>query len=126
MADTAPGASGNPSTAEVLEALSDGPAPDVSLPPQLIESDIDRQRSYAHLVGLQQHYSHKSQWSYFLMAMMLGMIGFQSFLLFKVGAAQWTFAEYDWLLPALLVQNLAQIAGLCVIVVQALFKDVQS
>lgn len=126
MSDEAVKTDALPSTAEVLGSLSDAPPPETALAPQLLESDIDRQRSYAHLVGLQRHYSHKSQWSYFLMVMMLGMIAFQSFLLYKVGAQQWTFAQYEWLLPALLVQNLAQIAGLCVIVVQALFKDVGS
>lgn len=112
-----------PSTQDVLNVISDAPS-QASLPAELLDSDIDKQKSYAHLVGLQRHYQHKSKWSYFLMVMMLGMIGFQSFLLWKVGAGDWNFVAYNWLLPALLVQNLAQIAGLCVIVVQALFKDV--
>lgn len=111
-----------PSTEEVLESLSAAPL-DASLLQQRLQPDIEEQKGYARLVGLQRHYRHKSQWSYFLMVMMLGMIGFQSFLLWKVGTGAWNFATYDWLLPALLVQNLAQIAGLCVIVVQALFKD---
>jgi hypothetical protein len=116
-----------PSTQDVLASLSADPPPQATLPQELISSDIDKQRSYAHLVGLQRHYRHKSQWSYFLMAMMLIMIGFQSFLLWMVGSEQWTFINHgEWLLPGLLVQNLAQIAGLCVIVVQALFKDVGS
>jgi hypothetical protein len=40
-----------------------------------------------------------------------------------VGVDVWSFTKYEWLLPALLVQNLAQIVGLAVFVVKALFKD---
>jgi hypothetical protein len=51
------------------------------------------------------------------------MVGYQSFLLYKVGTGAWDFSKYQWLLPSLLVQNLAQIVGLAVFVVKALFKD---
>jgi hypothetical protein len=86
-------------------------------------ASIEGRRAFEHLQGLKRHYSHKSKWSYFLMVAMSVMIWFQSYLLYKVGTGQWNFTQYDWLLPALLVQNLAQIAGLCLIVVKALFKD---
>ena len=56
----------------------------------------------------------------FLMAV---MIGFQSYLLVMVGQGKWDFTEYSWLLPALLAQNLAQVIGLAVFVVRALFSD---
>jgi len=112
-----------------LAAPADGPgAGPAYLPAPLLptssQADIERQRGYQHLLGLQRHYEHKSKWSYFLMAMMGFMLGFQSLLLWLVGAKIWDFTGYAWLLPALLAQNLAQIAGLCVIVVQSLFKDV--
>ena len=82
-----------------------------------------KQQEYAHLAGLQDHYKHKSFWSYFLMAVMAFMVGFQSYLLYMVGSEQWDFTKYAWLLPVLLVQNLAQIVGLAVFVVKALFKE---
>jgi hypothetical protein len=85
----------------------------------------DTQESYAHLQGLRDHYKHKGKWSYFLMLVMAGMIIFQSALLGLVGAGIWDFSAYQWLLPALLVQNLAQIIGLAVFVVKALFKEVR-
>lgn len=118
-----------PYRATSLPAAADAPAAGLTYPAAPLvqasaQADIERQRGYQHLLGLQRHYEHKSKWSYFLMAMMAGMLGFQSLLLGLVGAGTWTFIGYDWLLPALLVQNLAQIAGLCVIVVQSLFKDV--
>jgi hypothetical protein len=116
-----------PSFAAAADAVSARESlafPGAPLMPASAQADIDRQRGYQHLLGLQRHYEHKSKWSYFLMAMMAGMLGFQSLLLGLVGAGTWTFLGYDWLLPALLVQNLAQIAGLCVIVVQSLFKDI--
>jgi hypothetical protein len=84
---------------------------------------IKGQREYAHVLGLQSHYAHKRKWSWFLMAVMAFMIGFQSYLLLKVGTRAWDFTEYNWLLPLLLVQNLAQIIGLAVIVVKALFTN---
>jgi hypothetical protein len=111
-----------PSADAVQQSLS-GESLDPALLQQRLQPDVDQARAWENLRGLARHYRHKSVWSYFLMAMMLGMIGFQSVLLGMVGAGEWDFAAYEWLLPALLVQNLAQIAGLCVIVVQALFKD---
>ena len=133
MAEGPPGGASGPlpRAQEIIRAIEQAadaapPAPAVrTLAAGAAEGDADvlRQRSYAHLAGLQRHYRHKSQWSYFLMAMMFGMLAFQSFLLWKVGTGAWAFAEYEWLLPGLLIQNLAQIAGLCVIVVKALFKD---
>lgn len=57
------------------------------------------------------------------MLLMAGMIGFQSYLLVRVGQGAWSFADYNWLLPALLAQNLAQVVGLAVFVVKALFSD---
>ena len=86
---------------------------------------IGAQEDYEHLKGLRDHYRHKASWSRFLMLAMAFMIGFQSFLLWMVGGGHWTFAEYEWLLPALLVQNLGQVIGLAVFVVKALFKDLK-
>lgn len=89
-------------------------------------TSIEAQESYAHLQGLRDHYHHKKMWSWFIMALMAGMIGFQCYLLSKVGTNAWDFKAYEWLLPALLVQNLAQVVGLAVFVVKALFKDIRS
>jgi hypothetical protein len=85
---------------------------------------IESQISYAHLRGIQDHYRHKGRWSSFLMLLMCGMVVFQSTLLGLVGAGIWDFTRYDWLLPLLLGQNLAQIIGLAVFVVKALFKEI--
>ena len=90
------------------------------------EAAIKNERSYVHLKGLTDHYKHKGCWSYFLMFLMLLMIVFQSVLLGLVGGGIWTFEKYSWLLPALLAQNLAQIVGLAVFVVKALFKDMKA
>ena len=77
---------------------------------------------WIHLKGLQDHYWHKGIWSWFLMFLLSVMVGFQSFLLFKVGVGEWNFEAYNWLIPALLVQNLGQIIALAVIVVKSLFR----
>jgi hypothetical protein len=84
------------------------------------------QLEYAHLQGVRDHYRHKGKWSTFLMWVMAGMVVFQSVLLGLVGAGIWDFSAYDWLLPALLVQNLAQVIGLAVFVVKALFREIRS
>jgi predicted anti-sigma-YlaC factor YlaD len=89
------------------------------------KQSIDAQLEWEHLEGLRGHYKHKGRWSWFLMAVMAFMIGFQSYLLYKVGTKAWDFTSYDWLLPVLLAQNLAQIVGLAVFVVKALFKDLK-
>lgn len=84
---------------------------------------IESEERYEHLKGLREHYRHKGRWSNFLMLVMLGMVVFQSVLLGLVGAGIWDFSQYEWLLPLLLVQNLAQIIGLAVFVVKALFRE---
>jgi hypothetical protein len=56
--------------------------------------------------------------------MMAFMILFQSLLIWRVGVNAWLFEKYTWLLPALLVQNLAQVIGLALIVVRSLFKEI--
>lgn len=88
-------------------------------------ASIEGQEKYEHLKGLRDHYKHKGRWSNFLMGVMAAMVIFQSVLLGLVGAGVWDFSAYDWLLPALLVQNLAQIIGLAVFVVKALFRDMK-
>lgn len=87
------------------------------------ERSVESQEKYARLKGLEAHYRHRGHWSYFLMILMAGMVCFQSYLLVQVGQDNWDFTKYSWLLPALLAQNLAQIVGLAVFVVRALFTD---
>jgi len=87
---------------------------------------VKNERSYVHLRGLSAHYRHKGMWSYFIAFLMLLMIAFQSALLGMVGSGLWSFEKYTWLLPGLLVQNLAQVIGLAVFVVKALFKEIGS
>ncbi len=60
------------------------------------------------------------------MGAIAGMIVFQAVLLWKVGKGQLDFAKYEWLLPALLVQNLGQVVGLAVYAVRYLFSDITS
>lgn len=87
------------------------------------ESDfVAAEMGWVHLRGLQDHYWHKGIWSWFLMALLTGMICFQSILLWCVGLGIWDFTKYQWLLPALLVQNLGQIIALAYVVVKSLFR----
>lgn len=90
----------------------------------LYERSIKGERAYVHLRGLIDHYRHKKIWSKWILGLMVFMVGFQSVLLGLVGADIWSFDKYTWLLPALLVQNLAQVVGLAVLVVKSLFRDV--
>ena len=92
---------------------------------EFTSASIDNEKRYTHVRGLGDHYKHKGYWSLFLMFIMLLMLTFQCVLLGLVGAKIWDYKEYTWLLPALLVQNLAQIVGLAVFVVKSLFKDVE-
>ena len=87
-------------------------------------ASVQSQISYAHLTGIRDHYKHKGRWSYFLMAAIAAMLAFQSLLLVNVGLNVWNFQEYEWLLPALLVQNLAQVVGLAIWAVKYLFSDI--
>lgn len=85
---------------------------------------IQAQLKYAHLRGVQDHYRQKGRWSFFLMAAVGGMLLFQSGLLIFVGVGWLDFQKYEWLLPALLVQNLGQVIGLAVFAVKYLFSDI--
>jgi hypothetical protein len=116
-------AAATPVVAGPARAAAAGLAASALAPPPSADADVLRQRQWEDVLGRRGHYQHKGRWSWFLMAMMAGMLAFQSLLLGLVGADIWDFEGYEWLLPALLVQNLAQIAGLCVIVVKALFRD---
>ena len=83
---------------------------------------IFSEAQYVHLKGIADHYWHKGWWSWFMMLLLLSMVGFQFFLLWKVGTGRWDFTAYSWLLPVLLVQNLGQIIGLAFVVVRSLFR----
>ena len=87
---------------------------------------IDGQIQYVHLKGIQDHYKHKGRWSNFLISAIAAMLIFQSVLLVKVGLGVWDFTKYEWLLPALLVQNLTQVVGLSVWAVRYLFSDISN
>lgn len=89
------------------------------------KTNIAAQEQYEHLQGTKDHYKHKGMWSWFLMAAIGGMVVFQSALLVLVGAGVLDFSQYDWLLPALLVQNLGQVVGLAVYAVRFLFSDIR-
>jgi hypothetical protein len=83
---------------------------------------VEAEVAWANLSGLQDHYKFKGHWSVFLMVVLGSMTVFQWLLLVMVGFGLWDFTSYDWLLPALLVQNLGQIIGLAFIVVKSLFR----
>lgn len=126
MSDTPPDNDPLPSLSE-LRAIVGGQTATRALERRYLKRfavrSLSSEESYARLKGLQDHYRHKGHWSWFLMLLMAGMIGFQSYLLVRVGQGAWSFADYNWLLPALLAQNLAQVVGLAVFVVKALFSD---
>lgn len=82
--------------------------------------------AYTHLRGWQAHYEHKSYWSFFLMFIMSIVVGFQCLVIWMTGAKIWTFIDYKWLLPALLVQNFAQVVGLVTFVVKSLFDKMKN
>lgn len=88
--------------------------------------NVENERAYVHLRGLNAHYKHKSGWSFFIGALMFVMVAFQCTLLGLVGSGIWSFEKYTWLLPILLVQNFAQIIGLAIFIVKALFKEMDS
>lgn len=89
---------------------------------ELSTDSAERQTDYEHAKGLADHYRHKRYWSWFIIGLMSWMILFQSGTIFMVGFNWWDFTKYEWLLPSLLVQNLAQLVGLAVIVVRSLFS----
>lgn len=79
----------------------------------------------AHAKGIEDHYNHKNKWSWFLISLIGFMLLFQSVLIILVGLHILDFSGYEWLLPALLVQNLGQIMTLAYVIVRSLFKDVR-
>ena len=125
----APEAKKLPTPAEILAQIELGPLAEIveeKYVNRFGRQAVEVEERYEHLQGLQDHYRHKRGWSVFLAAVMAFMIGFQIVLLSLVGSGVWSFKDYDWLLPALLVQNLAQVIGLAVIVVRSLFRDMRA
>jgi len=114
-----------PSVDELKEGLAE--IEDVSAQEAWLEGfnaeSADQEAKYVRLQALRDHFAHKGKWSYFLMFLMLLLVGFQCLLLGLVGGKVWDFSDYDWLLPLLLVQNFAQIVGLAVFVVRSLFTS---
>ncbi|MFI4965162.1 MAG: hypothetical protein ACHP9T_07315 [Caulobacterales bacterium] len=84
---------------------------------------IEAERAWAKLIGLRDHFRHKGNWSWFLMGLMGFMVLFQSLLIVMVGGGWWDFTKYAWLLPTLMIQYLLQVAGLALVAVRSLFKD---
>lgn len=117
---------------DILKGLRTDLSPSASSAPerryleQFRAGSIDSQVAYAHLQGIRDHYRHKGRWSNLLMLAIASMIGFQSYLLWEVGKGRLDFTAYEWLLPALLVQNLGQIVGLSVYAVRYLFSDISN
>lgn len=85
-----------------------------------LEREFDWQEKFARLQAFENHHRNKGKWSLFVMVIMAFMIGFQSLLLMLVGLDVWDFTKYEWLLPTLMVQNLAQVIALAVVIVKAL------
>ncbi len=137
MADTSKPSEGKdkvlPNSGDVLSAIS-------SASPTNSENSQDERQfvrkfddrairagvQYEHLLGVKQHYTQKGKWSIFLMSAVGGMLLFQSILLVCVGLGWMSFENYEWLLPALLVQNLGQVIGLAVFAVKYLFSDIST
>lgn len=84
---------------------------------------VDRELAYAKLAAFQNHHDSKKRWSNFMIRAMSALILFQMLLLGFVGFGWWDFTAYNWLLPILLVQNFAQIVGLAIVIVKALFGN---
>ena len=113
-----------PSSLEVKNETTDDFKEIENFTNQIVKLTPDIELQYIHMEGVQDHYKHKKRWSWFIMALMAILLIFQCTLLGLVGYGIWNFEKYAWLLPALLVQNLAQIVGLAVFVVKALFRDI--
>lgn len=118
-----------PSPNDILdEIIKHGGSPPTDKPEPPAPTDdgsdeVSRQLAYAKLLAFERHHSNKAKWSIFMMAALASLIIFQIVLLIKVGQGKWDFTKYEWLLPLLLVQNLAQIIGLAHVVVTALFDN---
>jgi hypothetical protein len=57
------------------------------------------------------------------MAVIGGMVVFQSILIWWIGKGWLDFTQYAWLLPALMIQYLTQIVGLAVFAVRSFSKE---
>lgn len=87
------------------------------------EANYDKALRFAELQAFDSHHKNKGDWSKFMMEILAVLVAFQMLLLAMVGFGWWDFTKYDWLLPALLVQNLAQVVGLVFVIVKSLFGN---
>jgi hypothetical protein len=121
--DTAPGISPADALADVATPPEESRAHEERFEERFTREAIETERALATLVGLRDHFRHKGNWSWFLMALMGFMVAFQSWLIWMVGGGWWDFTDYDWLLPTLMIQYLLQVAGLALVAVRSLFRD---
>ena len=113
-----------PSSSDVKNETTDDIVEIQNFTKSFVKLSPEIELHYIHMDGVQDHYKHKKWWSWFIMALMAILLIFQCTLLALEGSSIWNFEKYAWLLPSLLVQNLAQIVGLAVFVVKALFRDI--
>lgn len=116
---------GLPSPSEVLGELAESEKDEAErgFRKRNARRGLEHEAAFLHVRGLQSHYQHKDRWSWFVGGCIAVMLVFQMVLLWLVGIGVWDFHEYDWLLPALMVQNLGQIIALATIVVRSLFRN---
>ncbi|MXW84334.1 MAG: hypothetical protein F4246_02125 [Rhodothermaceae bacterium] len=112
------------SPSDLEKSLSPDPAGGQRYITKFDSQSLESWTAYEHYLGVRQHYQHKGRWSKFLLGAIASMIGYQMALLVLVGLGILDFKGYDWLLPGLLVQNLAQIVGLALYAVKHLFSDI--
>ena len=101
----------------VSETTQEGPHPQSASEERALEEQ------YSDLKAKQDRYRHKNIWSWLLLGCVVAVFAFQFTLIALIGCGIWDFKAYEWLLPALLLQNFGQIAGLAFIVVKSLFRD---
>lgn len=128
--DAEVGTSAKPTIDDLLKDVSASTQQDVKRLQRDFEDEFKAKSSeseskYVHIKGLVDHYKHKGWWSFWLLFLIMSMMLFQCILLVLVGLNKLSYDKYQWLLPALLVQNLAQVVGLAVFVVKSLFKDMR-
>jgi len=77
-----------------------------------------------HLIGTQDQYNFRKDWSFFTRWTIGFLVAFQTLIITLVGLGRMSFTDYPWLITGILVQNFGNIVALAYIIVKAIFEPI--
>jgi hypothetical protein len=110
-----------PSPSDILARITNRLG-DQELVQQEEESGAESAAIASHLKGLEDFYTARRHWSWFLILCIAASLLFQIGLTISVGLKWLDFKDYRWFLPIVVSESFLQIVGLAAIVLKWIFS----